>query len=143
MAPETIAMSSSARRLVLWISAPVLLFVLGGAFLNKVTAREDTMPHLRIFNDVVARISENYVEKADMDKVMAGAMHGLIDGLDPDSAVLSPEQVKQVETNSAPPAGDVGLDLTRQYYLRVIAARDNSPAAKAGIRTGDYIRIIG
>ena len=41
----------------------------------------------------------------------------------------------------SPPAG-VGLDLTRQYYLRVIAARDNSPAAKAGIRTGDYIRAI-
>jgi len=36
----------------------------------------------------------------------------------------------------------VGLDLTRQYYLRVIAARDNSPAAKAGLRTGDYLRTI-
>src|ERR1700726_1903539 len=40
------------------------------------------------------------------------------------------------------PAGDVGIDLTRQYYLRVIAARDNSPAAKAGLRTGDYVRAI-
>ena len=40
------------------------------------------------------------------------------------------------------PAGDVGLDLTRQYYLRVIAARDGSPAAKAGLRTGDYVRAI-
>ena len=39
-------------------------------------------------------------------------------------------------------AGGVGLELTRQYYLRVIAARDNSPAAKAGLRTGDYIRAI-
>src|SRR6185503_7008341 len=39
------------------------------------------------------------------------------------------------------PAG-VGIELTRQYYLRVIAARDNSPAAKAGLRTGDYIRAI-
>ena len=38
--------------------------------------------------------------------------------------------------------GGVGLELTRQYYLRVIAARDNSPAAKAGLRTGDYIRAI-
>ena len=41
------------------------------------------------------------------------------------------------------PSGDVGLDLTRQYYLRVIAARDGSSAAKAGLRTGDYIRSIG
>ncbi len=40
------------------------------------------------------------------------------------------------------PEGDVGLELTRQYYLRVIAARDGSPAAKAGLQTGDYVRAI-
>ena len=38
------------------------------------------------------------------------------------------------------PDGDVGLELTRQYYLRVIAARDGSPAAKAGLQTGDFVR---
>jgi carboxyl-terminal processing protease len=74
---------------------------------------------------------------------MRGAMHGLADGLDPDSAYLTAEEVKQVENNTPLAAGDVGIDLTRQYYLRVIAARDDSPAAKAGIRTGDYIRAIG
>jgi carboxyl-terminal processing protease len=69
-------------------------------------------------------------------------MRGLADGLDPDSAYLTPQQVKQVETGAAQPPAGVGLELTRQYYLRVIAARDNSPAAKAGLRTGDYIRMI-
>jgi carboxyl-terminal processing protease len=78
----------------------------------------------------------------DVDKVMHGAMRGLADGLDPDSSYLSAEEVKQVVSNQAQPSGDVGLELTRQYYLRVIAARDNSPAAKAGLRTGDYIRAI-
>jgi carboxyl-terminal processing protease len=74
---------------------------------------------------------------------MTGAMHGLADSLDPDSAYLSVAEVKQLESNAAPPNGDVGIDLTRQYYLRVIATRDGSPAAKAGIRTGDYVRVIG
>jgi carboxyl-terminal processing protease len=73
---------------------------------------------------------------------MHGAMHGLADGLDPDSAYLTADEVKQVEAGTPLPAGDVGLELTRQYYLRVIAARDDSPAAKAGLRTGDYIRAI-
>src|SRR3954468_9447210 len=136
-------MSSSTRRLVLWISAPVVTFAIVGGFLSKVTAREDTYQHLRIFDDVVNLISVNYVEKADIDKVMNGAMHGLADSLDPDSAFLSPGEVKQIESNAALPTGDVGIDLTRQYYLRVIATRDTSPAAKAGIRTGDYVRIIG
>src|SRR5204862_4701887 len=40
------------------------------------------------------------------------------------------------------PIGDVGIELTRQYYLRVIATRDDSPAAKDGLQTGDYIRAI-
>jgi carboxyl-terminal processing protease len=74
---------------------------------------------------------------------MTGAMHGLADSLDPDSAFLSAAEVRQVESNAALPPGDVGIDLTRQYYLRVIATRDGSPAAKAGIRTGDYVRVIG
>src|SRR5439155_1356078 len=64
------------------------------------------------------------------------------DGLDPDGAYLTVAEVKQVESGVALPPGGVGLELTRQYYLRVIAARDNSPAAKAGLRTGDYIRAI-
>jgi carboxyl-terminal processing protease len=124
------------------ISAPVIVFAIVGGFLGKAMAREDTYQHLKIFDDVVSLIMSNYVEEANVDKVMRGAMHGLADGLDPDSAYLTIDEVKQVEGNTPLAAGDVGIDLTRQYYLRVIAARDDSPAAKAGIRTGDYIRAI-
>jgi carboxyl-terminal processing protease len=135
-------MSSRTRVIVMTISAPVIAFAVLGGFLGRVMAREDTYQHLKIFDDVVNLISSSYVEDADIDKVMRGAMHGLADGLDPDSAYLSPAQVKQVESGAPLPPGGVGLELTRQYYLRVIAARDNSPAAKAGLRTGDYIRAI-
>ncbi|OFW19472.1 MAG: hypothetical protein A3H97_06825 [Acidobacteria bacterium RIFCSPLOWO2_02_FULL_65_29] len=135
-------MSSKTRRVILWISAPVVVFAIVGGFLSRVTAREDTYQHLKIFDDVVGLITTNYVEKVDVDKVMDGAMHGLTDSLDPDSAFLSPAEVKQAESSAPLPAGDVGIDLTRQYYLRIIAARDGSPAAKAGLRTGDYVRAI-
>lgn len=135
-------MSSRTRLVVMSISAPVIAFAIVGGFLGKVMAREDSYPQLKIFGDVVDMISSSYVEEVNMDKVMVGAMKGLADNLDPDSAYLTPSQVKQVESGAALPAGDVGLEITRQYYLRVIAARDNSPAAKAGLRTGDYIRMI-
>ncbi len=135
-------MPSTTRRIVLWISAPVVAIALLGGVLNRVMAREDTYQHLKVFDDVVNLISNNYVEKVDIDKVMAGAMHGLAESLDPDSAFLTPAQVRQVETNAALPAGEVGIDLTRQGYLRIIATRDGSPAAKAGLMTGDYVRII-
>jgi carboxyl-terminal processing protease len=135
-------MSSRTRVIVMTISAPVIAFAVVGGFLGKAMAREDTYQHLKIFDDVVSLIMSNYVEQANVDKVMRGAMHGLADGLDPDSAYLTADEVKQIEAGTPLAPGDVGIDLTRQYYLRVIATRDDSPAAKAGIRTGDYIRAI-
>jgi len=135
-------MSSRTRLIVLSISAPVIIFAIVGGFLGKVMAREESYQNLRIFDDVTQLITNNYVEPVNVDKVMNGAMRGLADALDPDSAFLSPSEVKQAEAGAPLAAGDVGLELTRQYYLRVIAARDNSPAAKAGLRTGDFIRMI-
>ncbi len=135
-------MSSRTRLVVMSISAPVIAFAIVGGFLSKVVARENDYPQLKIFGDVVDMISSSYVEEVSMDKVMVGAMKGLADNLDPDSAFLTAAEVKQVESGATLPPAGVGLELTRQYYLRVIAARDGSPAAKAGLRTGDYIRMI-
>jgi len=135
-------MSSRTRALVLSITAPVIVFALVGGVLGRAMGREETYQHLKIFDDVVSLISSNYVEPANLEKVMKGAMNGLVDSLDADSAYLTAEQVKQIESGAAAPSGGVGLELTRQYYLRVIAARDGSPAAKAGLQTGDYIRMI-
>ena len=135
-------MSSRTRAIVLAITAPVVVFAIVGGLLGTVMAREDTFQHLKIFDDVVSLISSNYVEPVNIDKVMRGAMNGLVDSLDPDSAYLSPDEVKLAEAGTPAPAGDLGIELTRQYYLRVLAARDNSPAARAGLRTGDYVRAI-
>jgi len=135
-------MSSRTRALVLSITAPVIIFALVGGVLGRAMGREETYQHLKIFDDVVSLISSNYVEPANLDKVMKGAMNGLVDSLDADSAYLTPDLVKQFESSTPPASGDLGLELTRQYYLRVIAARDNSPAAKAGLRPGDYVRAI-
>src|SRR5206468_6641586 len=135
-------MSSRTRVIVMSISAPVIAFAIVGGFLGKVVAQKETYQHLKIFDDVVGLITSSYVEEVNVDRVMHGAMRGLADGLDADSAYLTTDEVKQVENRTPLPAGGVGLELTRQYYLRVIAARDNSPAAKAGLQTGDYIRAI-
>ncbi len=136
-------MTTRTRFTVLLISTPMLAFVLLGGLRGRASAGgDDTFQHLRVFEDVVSLIVSNYVEEVKVDRVMDGAMRGLADGLDPDSAYLTPQQVKAVESGEPLPAGDVGVELTRQYYLRVIAARDQSPAAKAELQTGDYIRAI-
>lgn len=135
-------MKIRGRALVLAVSLPVIAFAVVGGFMSKAMARQDSYQYLRIFEDVVSLILQNYVEEVNVDKVMNGAMHGLADGLDADSAYLDPAQVRVLDKGDNGGAGQTGLELTRQYYLRVIAARDGSPAAKAGLMPGDYIRAI-
>jgi carboxyl-terminal processing protease len=135
-------MSSRARLVILLVSAPVLLLVVVGGFLSKASAREGAYTHLRVFEDVVSLILNNYVEDVTSDHIMKGAMVGLAEGLDPDSAYLAPGDINAMLHPQSLPRGNVGLELTRQYYLRVIAAREGSPAANAGLRPGDFIRAI-
>ena len=136
-------MKIRGRVLVLAVSVPVIAFAVVGGFLgNSALAREDSYQYLRIFEDVVSLIANNYVEEVNIDKVMHGAMHGLADGLDPDSAYLDVAQVKVLDKGDPGESAQTGLELTRQYYLRVIASRDGSPAARAGLIAGDYIRAI-
>jgi carboxyl-terminal processing protease len=146
-------MTKRTRLSVLLISTPLLAFVVLGAIRGKASDGDTTFQHLRVFEDVVSLILNNYVEDPKVDSVMEGAMRGLADSLDPDSAYLTAAEARSLEAPgcaaavptsacAGTPVGDVGIELTRQYYLRVIAARDDSPAAKAGLQTGDYVRAI-
>jgi carboxyl-terminal processing protease len=135
-------MKIRGRVVVLVVSMAVVAFAVVGGFMSNAIARQDSYQYLRTFEDVVSLILNNYVEDVNVDKVMHGAMHGLADGLDPDSAFLDAAQLKVFEKGDLGGAGQTGIELTRQYYLRVIAARDGSPAAKAGLMPGDYIRAI-
>lgn len=136
-------MTSRTRLFVLAISTPVIVFAVIGGYLGQAMAQGDqTFRSLRVFEDVVSLVVANYVEPVDISQAMKGAMKGLTDGLDPESAYLTPDLTKSFEANASAGPADVGIDVTRQYYLRVISARDGSPAAKAGIRPGDFIRAI-
>jgi carboxyl-terminal processing protease len=135
-------MSSRNRLIVLAISTPIIAFAFVGGYFGRAIAQDDTYQHLRVFEDVVSLVLTNYVEPVDVRDAMGGAMRGLADSLDPESAYLTPELVRSRESNDPGGPAEVGLDVTRQYYLRVVSARDGSPAAKAGIRAGDFIRAI-
>lgn len=135
-------MTFRTRLVLLLVSTPLVAFAVVGGLLGKTVAREDTYQHLRVFEDVVNLILGNYVEPVNVDRVMEGALRGLAESLDPDSSYLPRHLVPAVENGTPPEPGDTGLELTRQYYLRVVSARDGSPAARAGLRTGDYVRAI-
>jgi carboxyl-terminal processing protease len=136
-------MSPRSRWLLFLVSTPLVLFVsIGGILSASGAPPQSGFPHLRVFNEVFARIINYYVEPVNVDDVMDGAMRGLTDALDPLSSYLSREEVQALEAKTPPPAGDTGLVIVRQFWLRVLGVRDGSPAARAGLRTGDFIRMI-
>jgi carboxyl-terminal processing protease len=142
-------MTSKSRWLLFLVSTPLVVLAAVGGLLGANAATSDTplqpekaFTHLRVFEDVVSLIMSSYVEAVDPNVVMEGAMRGLADGLDPMSAYLTPDEVALAKSVSALPAGDVGLVVSRQFYLRIVGVRDGSPAHRAGLRTNDFIRGI-
>ncbi len=135
-------MTPHSRRIILIVTAPVIAFAVVGGYLGTAAARQDAYRHLRVFGDVINLVSANYVEEANLSKVMRGAMRGLADGLDADSAYPTAREAGVYESGGKGGAGETGIELTRGYYLRAVAVRDGSPAAKAGLMGGDFLRTI-
>ena len=78
-----------------------------------------------------------------MAQVTNGALHGLLDSLDSESAYLSPLEYKDYKEKSATKAtGETGLVLIRRGYIGVLGTLADTPAAKAGLRIGDIIEKI-
>ena len=78
-------MTSRTRLWVLLISTPVIAFAIIGGYLGQAMTKDDTYQHLRVFEDVVSLVINNYVEPVDVNQAMKGAMRGLAEGLDPES----------------------------------------------------------
>lgn len=135
---------SRRTRFAVFASTPLVILVMIGGLLATVRPAigQQGAEHLKVFADVLRLTAGAYVEQPDMEKVMDGAMRGLTDALDAQSSYLPPSDVRTFEAGDALPAADVGIVLSKQFYLRVVGVRDGSPAARAGIRSGDFIRAI-
>ena len=98
-------MTLKTRLSILLLSTPVLIFVVVGGLFGRASATEGdaTYQHLRVFEDVLSLVINNYVEEVKVDKAMEGALKGLAEGLDPDSAYLNAQQVAEVQSGAALP----------------------------------------
>jgi carboxyl-terminal processing protease len=135
-------MTDRTRFVLLMVTAPILAYTLVGGLLGRVVAREGTYQHLRVFEDVVSLVNSNYVEEVEAERVMQGALWGLAEGLDPQSVYLTADEARAYSAAEVPGEVGIGVTLTRQYYVQVVATRDGSPAAAAGLRPGDFLRTI-
>ena len=134
-------MSARNRLFVALVSTALIAYIAVGSLLNRVLG-DTSYGQLAVFNEVVRLVLEGYVEPVNLDRAMAGARLGLTDALDGDSAYLDAEEWKLLQEPGKDDA-DIGLSLTRRFgFLMVVAPRTGSPAAKAGLKTGDILKSI-
>ncbi len=131
-----------AKHLILGFSIPFVLYAILGGFLGRALARESTYRYLSVFQDVVTHVMNFYVEKPAMDEVMDGAIRGMMDALDPDSCYLTPEEYEAFTTPEAQAKADIGVEVTKRYYVQVVAVLAGSPAEAAGLEPGDLLKSI-
>jgi carboxyl-terminal processing protease len=98
------------------------------------------LEEIRQFTDVFGAIKNNYVEPVDDRKLMQEAISGMLTGLDPHSAFLDADAFKDLQAGTQGEFGGLGIEVgSEDGALRVIAPIDDTPAARAGIKSGDFI----
>lgn len=139
-------MSRFPKAIVLGLSFVVFCYVGLGYVLGQTSSNNDdtTYRSLTVYSEVLQRIQEDYVDEPDLTVVTAGALHGLLESLDPFSGYMSPrEYTDYKDKQKANTKGEVGAIMAKRFgYVVVVSVLPGSPAEKAGIRGGDVLESI-
>ena len=106
----------------------------------KAENRQETYKQLNLFGDVFQRVQEQYVEEVTDKKLIEAAISGMLQSLDPHSSYLSPESYKDMQVKTKGKFGGLGIEITMEDgVVKVVSPIDDTPAANAGMRSGDLI----
>ncbi|HWS14966.1 MAG TPA: S41 family peptidase, partial [Candidatus Methylomirabilis sp.] len=130
-----------------WLGTVLIVAVFAGGFVvgDLATSRQGAQANvayskLKLFGDVLSIVQSSYVEEVNVDNLVKGAVTGMIQTLDPHSSYLTPDMLKQVEVETKGAFGGLGIEIgTKDGFLTVIAPIEDTPAARAGLQSGDKI----
>src|SRR3979490_1145450 len=109
----------------------------------KAAAGTDAYSQLNLFGELFERVRTNYVEKPDDAKLVEGAINGMVTALDPHSSSMNDKAWRAMQETTHGEFGGLGIEVTMENGLvKVVAPIDETPAAKAGIMSGDVITQI-
>jgi carboxyl-terminal processing protease len=104
---------------------------------------DNTFSQLNLFGEVFERIRTDYVEKPDDSKLVEGAIGGMVAALDPHSRYMNEQAWREMQETTHGEFGGLGIEVTMEDGLiKVVSPIDDTPAAKAGILSGDLIAYI-
>ena len=114
-------------------------FVVGKWKISSVDA-EEGYEELKVFTEALSLIRKNYVEDVKPKDLIYGAIKGMLSSLDPHSAFMTPDQYKEMQVDTKGEFGGLGIQIgSKDRMLTVIAPLEDTPAYKAGIKSGDKI----
>lgn len=120
------------------MSGAIAAVLIGQAF-----ASTDTYRQLNLFGDVFERVKNDYVREVKDAELVESAINGMLMALDPHSSYLNPKNFSDMQVSTRGEYGGLGLEVTMEEGLvKVISPMDGTPAARAGIKTGDLIATI-
>ena len=108
--------------------------------LARAENRQETYKQLNLFGDVFQRVQEQYVEEVTDKKLIEAAISGMLQSLDPHSSYLNPESFKDMQVKTKGKFGGLGIEITMEDgVVKVVSPIDDTPAANAGMKSGDLI----
>jgi len=135
------------RKTVMALLAGVALGVMVPQIVATTAAQENTArntyEYLDLFGDIFERVRVAYVEEVDEQKLIEAAINGMLASLDPHSAYLPPKNFQDMREQTKGEFGGLGIEVTMENgFVKVVAPIDDTPAAKAGLESGDFITHI-
>jgi carboxyl-terminal processing protease len=128
----------STMALALAVSLPATMLLAQSA--QQKPAQSDQFKELEEFLAVYKRVKTSYVDKVEDKQLMEGAIQGMLASLDPHSGFLNKSDFNNLQTQIDGEYGGLGLSVTLEdEAVKVIAPTKDTPADKAGIKSGDYI----
>lgn len=110
---------------------------------DKQAEETDTYEMLNLFGEVMERAKTSYVEEVDDRKLIESAINGMLVSLDPHSSYLDAQSFKYMNEQTKGKFGGLGIEVTmEQGVVKVVSPIDDTPAARAGLKPGDYITNI-
>ncbi len=108
---------------------------------NAFSQKKDALyEKLDLFGDILETINNEYFKQINEGEAIDGAINGMLQSLDPYSSYMSPKTFKNMNTETKGEFGGLGIEVTMEGGLvKVITPIDDTPADKAGIKSGDYI----
>ena len=100
----------------------------------------ETYRQLNLFGDIFERVRAGYVEEISDERLIEAAVNGMLTSLDPHSSYLSPKNFRDMQTQTRGEFGGLGIEVTMENgYVKVVSPIDDTPAFRAGLKSGDLI----